>query len=161
MPAVTLRSNCPSTHDRWDMPTSIWGCPGSPCHHVKHTVLFIEWNAELASLSSFKIKRCILHEESLNWQHELHVFVDASQSAMCAVVYLRSSTAESVVVSFLVGKCRVAPLRASTIPKLELQAAVIGLRLAISIQSFLPFSVSSCSFWSDSPTAHQLVCSSN
>ena len=78
-----------------------------------------------------------MNEGLINCSHELHVFVYASQSAMCAVAYLLSAHRET----FLVAKCRVAPIRASTIPKLELQTAVIGLRLSMSIQSSLPSSV--------------------
>ena len=52
-------------------------------------------------------------------------------------------------------------IRASTIPKLELQAAVIGLRLSMSIQSFLPFSVQNGFFWSHSSTALQCISSSD
>ena len=123
--------------------------------------LFENWNSELPLVSTFKIQRSILNESFVDCSHELHVFVDASQSAMCAVAYLRSVQCENVIVSFLVAKCRVAPIRASTIPKLELQAAVIGLRLSMSIQSFLPFSVQNCFFWSDSSTALQWISSSD
>ena len=115
----------------------------------------------MALVSTFKIQRSILNESFVDCSHELHVFVDASQSAMCAVAYLRSVHCETVLVSFLVAKCRLAPIRASTIPKLELQAAVIGLRLSMSIQSFLPFSVQNCFFWSDSSTALQWISSSD
>ena len=80
---------------------------------------------------------------------------------MCAVAYLRSVQCETIVVSFLVAKCRVAPIRASTILKLELQTAVIGLRLSMSIQSFLPLSDQSCFFWSNSSIALQWISSSD
>ena len=112
-------------------------------------------------VSTFKIQRSILNESLLDCSHELHVFVDASQSALCAVAYLRSVQCETVIVSFLVAKYRVAPIRASTTPKLELQAAVIGLRLSMSIQSFLPFRVQNCFFWSDSSTILQWISSSD
>ena len=80
---------------------------------------------------------------------------------MCVVAYLRSIQCETVIISFLVAKCRVAPIRASTIPKLELQAAVIGLPLSMSIQHFPPFSVQNGFFWSDSSTISQWISSSD
>ena len=128
---------------------------------AKNKCLFSDWNSELPLVSTFKIQRSILNESFVDCSHELHVFVDTSQSAMCAVAYLRSVQCETVIVAFLVAKCRVAPIRASTIPKLEIQAAVIGLRLSMSIQSFLPFSVQNCFFWSGSSTALQWISSSD
>ena len=80
---------------------------------------------------------------------------------MYTVAYLRSVQCETVTVSFLVAKCKVARTRASTIPKLEFQSAVIGLRLSKSIQSFLPFDVQNCFFWSDISTALQWILSSD
>ena len=121
----------------WQLVGQAWDKPVPD----KIKCLFEDWNCELPLVSTFKIQRSILNESFIDCSHELHVFVDASQSAMCALAYLRSVQCENVMVSFLVAKCRVAPIRASTIPKLELQAAVIGLRLSMSIQSFLPFSV--------------------
>ena len=116
---------------------------------------------EFRVASCLNVQNTALNESFVDCSHELHVFVDASQSAMCAVAYLRSVQCETVVVSFLVAKCRVAPIRASTIPKLELQAAAIGLRLSMSIQYFLLFSVQNCFFWSESSTAHQWIFSSD
>ena len=61
---------------------------------------------------------------------ELHVFADATEETMCAVAYLRSQPEEySADLAFVIGKCRVAPMRRLSIPRLELQAAVMGVRL--------------------------------
>ena len=141
----------------WQLVGQAWDKPVP----AKIKCLFEDWNSELALVSTLKIQRSILNESFIDCSHELHVFVDASQSAMCAVAYLRSVQCKTVVVSFLVAKCRVAPIRASTIPKLELQAAVICLRLSMSIQSFLPFSVQNCFFWSDRSTVLQWISSSD
>lgn len=65
---------------------------------------------------------------------------------MCAVVYLRAVLPDGFAVAFVVGKCRVAPIRAQTIPKLELQAAVIGSRLAKSVSESFELHLSRISF---------------
>ena len=63
--------------------------------------------------------------------------------------------------SFLVGKCRVAPKRATTIPRLELQAALVGLQLVTSIKRFLPLTIEETFLWSGSCTVLQWIESSH
>ena len=58
------------------------------------------------------------------------MFADASENTMCAVAYLRSEPKEySADLAFVIGKCRVAPMRHLSIPRLELQAAVMVVKL--------------------------------
>ena len=84
--------------------------------------------------------------------HSLHVFVDASQQAYGAVVYLLDGDQ----CSFVMSKARVAPLKGDgpqlTLPQLELMAAVIGTRLATSIiNAFKTLAISlTIDMWSDS-----------
>ena len=122
--------------------------------------LFHEWNGEKNVISNVKLGRCIFTKSSHS-NVELHTLVDASQAAMCVVIYARSMCNEEVFVNFVVGKCRVAPIRSSTIPKLELQAALIGMRLCTSVKSLLPFDVERCWFWSDSSTVIHWIDSSH
>ena len=56
----------------------------------------------------------------------LHVFVDASQSAYGAVIYMRSEYTEGkVLLSFVTSKTQVAPLQSLSIPRLAL-SDIIG-----------------------------------
>ncbi|XP_055615129.1 uncharacterized protein LOC129761435 [Toxorhynchites rutilus septentrionalis] len=81
---------------------------------------------------------------------QLHVFVDASENGFAAVAYLRFEE-DGVVECALVGaKTRVAPLRFISIPRLELQAAVIGARLANHILKSHKLQPRQRFFWSDS-----------
>ena len=57
----------------------------------------------------------------------LHIFTDASVEAMCILAYLQDDA--TLKLTYVIGKCRVAPKRRTTIPILELQAAVNGVRL--------------------------------
>lgn len=60
---------------------------------------------------------------------ELHMFVDASESAIGAVVYAVNRRGPGdATVAMVMAKCRVAPLRTKSIPRLELDAAVLGVR---------------------------------
>ena len=53
--------------------------------------------------------------------HQLHVFVDASTVAFAAVAYIRTQKQDEIFqTSFLLGKCKVAPIKQNSVPKLEL-----------------------------------------
>ena len=81
------------------------------------------------------------------------MFVDASEKAFAAVAYIRATSKSSAVhVSFVAAKVRVAPLKPLSIPRLELQAAVLGTRLADTITEQLDLPIGSTTFWSDSRT---------
>lgn len=66
----------------------------------------------------------------LGQEVDLHVFVDASESAMAAAVYATTEKEDgSRCVALVMAKCRVAPLRTKSIPRLELDAAVLGVQV--------------------------------
>ena len=56
---------------------------------------------------------------------EIHGFCDSSKELYCAVVYFRFVYNESVKVSFLAAKTKVAPLKTLTIPRLELLGCLL------------------------------------
>ena len=90
------------------------------------------------------------------------MFADASEDTMCAVAYLRSKPKEySADIAFVIGKCRVAPMRHLSIPRLELQAAVMAVRLKEQIVKEHETKIHSCNFWSDSTTVLQWIHSSH
>ncbi|XP_062711167.1 uncharacterized protein LOC109417082 [Aedes albopictus] len=111
-----------------------------------------DWLRLLPELEKLRIPRCYrqvvssLEAASI----EMHVFVDASESAMSAVVFLRLVEGDQVECSLIAGKTRVAPLKYTSIPRLELQAAVLGCRLAKSVTENLTMNVSTCTYWTDS-----------
>ena len=71
---------------------------------------------------------------------QLHHFSDASEYAYGTVSYLLLENTEGTKhCAFLMGKSRVAPLKVVTIPRLELTAAVV----AVKVES---------TFWTDSTT---------
>ena len=62
---------------------------------------------------------------------------------------------------FVTGKCRVAPMRHLSIPRLELQAAVLAVRLKEEIVKEHESKIHSCNFWTDSTTVLQWIHSSH
>ncbi|GFU89036.1 integrase catalytic domain-containing protein [Trichonephila clavipes] len=85
-----------------------------------------EWRQFVESLqvvNDININRCIVVEQPE--VIELHGFSDASQSAYGAVVYCKSITSDrKMLVHLIASKSRVAPTKQTTIPRLELCAAV-------------------------------------
>ena len=81
---------------------------------------------------------------------QLHVFCDATEMAYGAVAYFRLISYGHVNVSFIVSKTRLAPIRTLTIPRLELQAAVIAVRLKSKMLTEVDFEVDDIYLWSDS-----------
>lgn len=62
-------------------------------------------------------------------------FADASEKAFGTCAYIRQKKQDDTIqVRFVAARSRVAPLKQLTMPRLELQAAVIASRLAKSIQ---------------------------
>jgi len=109
-----------------------------------------EWFEELSELPELRIPRCLRHAAEVE-DVTLHIFADASQEAYGAVLYARHRYKDGTVTCNLVAsKSRVAPLHAVSIPRLELMAAVVGLRLAESVGPTLRISKSQWTFWSDS-----------
>ena len=82
---------------------------------------------------------------------QLHGFCDASEKAYGACIYLRSTDQRGIHQSALIcSKSRVAPLKVATIPRLELCAANLLVKLYVITIKALPFQVHKTHFWSDS-----------
>ncbi|XP_036347760.1 uncharacterized protein LOC118757126 [Rhagoletis pomonella] len=95
---------------------------------------FTSWIRRLRMVEQLRVSRCYAPEFlSPNTTVELHVFVDASEQAFAAVAFWRIIAPGSVKISFDLGKTRCAPLKLLSIPRLELQAAVLGTRLKSTI----------------------------
>ena len=78
-------------------------------------------------------------------------FVDVSKAAYGAVIYVRTEYEDDrVSCRLMAAKSKVAPLSPTTIPRLELMATVLGLRLAQSIHKVLSLPIKEASFFSDS-----------
>ena len=96
-----------------------------------------KWFEELPLLVNVKVPRCLKLDKEIQTS-DIHTFVDASQDAYGAVVYIRNVYNIGTVSTHLVAaKTRVAPLTAISIPRMELMAAVLGLQLTKRIARVL------------------------
>ena len=111
----------------------------------------IRWFSELPALSTVTVPRCLRQGTDAPTATTLHVFTDASEQAYGAVGYLRHEYPNgSVSCRIVSSKVRVAPLTATSIPRLELMGAVIGLRIAEATARALEVPLQEVHFWTDS-----------
>ncbi|XP_055926996.1 uncharacterized protein LOC129958499 [Argiope bruennichi] len=113
---------------------------------------FLQWFQELKHLSDIQIPRCVQASSKDISNCTIHTFVDGSKDAYAAVTYLRIENNGRIALFLLAAKSRVAPLRGTTIPRMELFAAVIGARLANLVVEALGWKNVTIYYWSDSTT---------
>jgi len=85
---------------------------------------------------------------------QLHHFSDASEIGYGAVSYLRIVDDKGTPhCSFVLGKSRVTPLKVVSIPRLELAAAVVAVKLNSLIWNELEYPIHDTIYWTDSSLA--------
>ena len=117
------------------------------------------WLADLPKLSQLSVKRCV---KGVNLGEgvttEIHHFCDASQCAYGAISYLRQVDSDGQAhCSFLVGKSCLAPLKQMSIPRLELAAATVSVRLNRLLKNEQEIPIYKITFWTDSVTVLRYI----
>ena len=92
-----------------------------------------------------------VHNLIRNSASQLHNFVDASMAAMATISYLRTTNSQigHQQASFLIRECKVATIKQISVPKMELKAAVLGVRLLQLIQREMTLTFDQIFLWSD------------
>ncbi|XP_026738352.1 uncharacterized protein LOC113501423 [Trichoplusia ni] len=99
-------------------------------------------------LQGLQIPRCLAPRST---EGELHTFTDASETAYAAAVYWRAQESDGTyLVNLVAAKVRVTPLKPVSVPRLELQAALLGSRLAHAVEEEMDLKASKKTFWTDS-----------
>ena len=116
---------------------------------------FLHWSKALPEVSTLELQRCYFSEPVES--HELHVFGDSSKEVFAAVAFLRARQKSdgSTQLACVIRKGRVAPMKSLTIPKLELQAALLASRLKRHVEAALTLAIEKFYMWSDSSTVLQ------
>ena len=93
---------------------------------------YMQYRNELKHLSDLRIPRWLNIEPNTSIQ--ICGFADASEMAYAAVVYLRTTSADITQTIFLVSKPKVAPINQITLPRLELCAAHLLVKLITKVK---------------------------
>lgn len=111
-----------------------------------------KWRNSLKDLEQLQIPRCYLSfSQTTAVRIELCIFSDASSLAIGAVAYLRALDGEGQWhTGFIMGKSKVAPCPAHTVPKLELCAAVLAVEMYELIRNEMDIEVDTVRFFTDS-----------
>ncbi|XP_055601508.1 uncharacterized protein LOC129750567 [Uranotaenia lowii] len=121
---------------------------------------WIRWTDQFQLITDLRIPRCYYPSATdLQYKYlELHIFADASEDAYAAVAFFRIPVShDSFQFSLVAAKTKVAPLKHCSIPRLELQAAVLATRLATFIKEGHTLTIDKIVFWSDSSTVLALI----
>jgi hypothetical protein len=123
---------------------------------VKEKEEFLTHCEHLKGIKDIRMQMCYFKRAEQPVDVQLNVFGDASETALCAVAYLKGTWEDGTTeVAFLLGKARVAPLKQQTIPKLELMAAVLAKRIKHNIEKETTIPIQQTVLWSDSSTMLQ------
>ena len=111
-----------------------------------------QWKADLLKLQNLRIARCLIPKTmGKRRSYELHHFADASTFGYGNCSYLRIKDENNQVnVALVIGKSRVAPTKITTIPRLELTAALVSAKMGTKIQEELCYPNLTEFFWTDS-----------
>ncbi|XP_061190615.1 uncharacterized protein LOC133198553 [Saccostrea echinata] len=144
---LLLRQLIAQTRD-WDEPLS-----------EELTSLWNSWKDTLDALEALRIPRTYVTNLSKAVTKELHVYSDASEKAIAAVIYLRTTDSDGQCkVGFVLGKVKVAPMSGHTIPRLELCASVLAVEIAQCVLNHLGIQIDSMKYYTDSKVVLGYIC---
>ncbi|XP_049419820.1 uncharacterized protein LOC125880984 [Epinephelus fuscoguttatus] len=111
-----------------------------------------EWKNGLKTLKDITIPRCYHPPNFGNIiSTELHHFSDASNTGYGSCSYLRyKNDRNEIYCSLVMAKSRVAPSKITSIPRLELSAAVTSARISAMLKEELQMKIDKECFWTDS-----------
>ncbi|XP_053403186.1 uncharacterized protein LOC128558291 [Mercenaria mercenaria] len=121
---------------------------------------WVKWCAGLKNLPLLKFPRCVKPEGFGKIRiTEMHHFSDASSYGYGQCSYIRLvNDVGQVHCALLMGKSRVVPLRPITIPRLELTAAVLSVKISSLLDQELEYPNLKHFFWTDSKVVLGYIC---
>ena len=117
------------------------------------------WLYQLPQLECLEVPRCYKPTGFGDvTSYQIHTFSDASELGYGMVSYVRLvNKDERIHCALLIGKSRVTPLKIITIPRLELAAATMAVRITRRMLQQLGLHADQSYFWTDSMTVIRYV----
>jgi hypothetical protein len=116
------------------------------------------WFAVVRQLINTSLDRCLFPEENEIENSQLHTFCDASEEAYAAVIYVRNAYRDGRIrIHQIKASNKLAPKKTISVPKLELNAALLGSRLARFVSSSISRKIDNRFFWTDSSTVRNWI----
>ncbi len=118
------------------------------------------WLTDLPKLEQIAVDRCFKPKGFTDPVCvQIHHFADASEKGYGVITYLRLVNDQGDVhCTFVSSKSRVAPLKQQSIPRLELTAATVAVRVHNMIIRELEIPIDDVFFWTDSQTVIKYIC---
>lgn len=117
--------------------------------------------SQLNLLNNLKIPRSVFSGK-VDSKIQIHGFCDASEKAYGACIFLREQDSQGKVVVFLLcSRSRVAPMKALSLPRLELCGAVLLVNLMDRVITNLRIKVQQKFYWTDSTIVLAWISSSS
>ncbi|TWW54056.1 hypothetical protein D4764_0241980 [Takifugu flavidus] len=123
------------------------------------TERWYKWLEDLTLVSGFSISRCVKPKNfGTTKVARLHHFSDASEVAYGTASYLVLENDKGRIhCSLVMGKSRVSPLKQITVPRLELTAAVVAVKVDRMLQEEMQIPLQQSIFWTDSTTVLKYI----
>ena len=117
----------------------------------KSSYEWLKWKNTLVTMQNINVPRCYKPTDfGQIVEYTLHQFSDASETGYGQASYLRMINENGDVHCCLIfGKSRVAPVKYVSIPRLELTAATLSVRVSDMLRKELDIPVASEEFWTD------------
>ncbi|TWW61438.1 hypothetical protein D4764_04G0000850 [Takifugu flavidus] len=123
------------------------------------TERWYKWLEDLTLVSGFSISRCVKPKNfGTTKVARLHHFSDASEVAYGTASYLVLENDKGRIhCSLAMGKSRVSLLKQITVPRLELTAAVVAVKVDRMLQEEMQIPLQQSIFWTDSTTVLKYI----
>ena len=138
--------------------SAVWSWDGTT-RFLQSIKTYGRWLSDLPNLNQLNVSRCFLPSSFASvTSAQLHHFSDASDSGYGSASYLRlSNQLGEVFCSLVMSKSRVVPLKQTTIPRLELAAATLSVKLDTMIRKEIDIPISESWFWTDSTSVLKYI----